>query len=240
MAEEYPVLGEKSDEALLGLIQDGDKNAFAVLVKRYSDKTYRVVYRAVFNKNDAEDIVQEAFLKLWDKPHLWRREREVKFSTWFYRVVVNLSIDRNRKKKPLPLKEGAPIVDGSASVVDMLDEKERRQVIKEFLLELPEQQQVALNLCYYEGISNREAADIMGMGLKALESLLVRAKRGLRKRPGATCQEAGENETRRLYKVYRSLRRSCREVARRYERRRSCRLCRFGGVSGLDRRGEGL
>ena len=182
MAEEFPVPGEMSDEALLDLIQDGDKSSFAVLVRRYSGKSYRLAYRVVFNKNDAEDVVQEAFLKLWDKPHLWQKKRLAKFSTWFYRVVVNLSIDRNRKKKPLPLKEGVAVVDESASAVDTLDEKERRQAIKVLLCELPEQQRVALNLCYYEGMSNREAADIMGVGLKALESLLVRGKGSLREK----------------------------------------------------------
>jgi RNA polymerase sigma-70 factor (ECF subfamily) len=188
MAAERQALNDETDEALIELVTDGDRGAFAELAKRHSKRYYRVAYRMVFNKNDAEDIAQEAFLKLWDKPYLWERNKHSKFSTWFYRVVVNLCIDRNRKKSPLRLKDGIEIVDNKASTVDSLDAQQKKQILKKLILGLPERQQVALNLCYYEGISNKEAADIMGVGLKALQSLLIRGKNTLREKTKQYCE----------------------------------------------------
>ena len=88
----------ESDEQLMSLIQVHDKHAFSVLVARHSQKFYNLAYRSLFNKADAEDIVQEAFLKVWRKPELWRPHKQTKFTTWFYRVVLNTCLDMNKKK----------------------------------------------------------------------------------------------------------------------------------------------
>ncbi len=188
MAAERQTLHDETDEALIKLVTDGDRSAFAELAQRHSTRYYRVAYRMVFDKNDAEDIVQEAFLKLWDKPYRWDSNQQSKFSTWFHRVVVNLCIDRNRKKRPFQLKEGMEIVDNKASAADSLDTQQKQQILKQLIIGLPERQQIALNLCYYEGISNKEAADIMGVGLKALQSLLIRGKNTLREKTKQYCE----------------------------------------------------
>jgi len=87
------------DESLICRIQEGSHEAFTTLVDRHSNRFYRIVYRLVSSKDDAEDIVQEAFLKLWGRPNLWDPSKRAKFTTWFYRVVINLCFDHRKKKK---------------------------------------------------------------------------------------------------------------------------------------------
>src|SRR4029450_1166697 len=94
---------DKDDHELLERIQAGSHDAFAVLVQRYTERFYRLAYRYVQNREEAEDIVQAAFLKLWEDPGKWQPERSSKFTTWFYRVVVNLCLDWQKKKRPLAL-----------------------------------------------------------------------------------------------------------------------------------------
>jgi RNA polymerase sigma-70 factor, ECF subfamily len=170
------------DEELLRLIEDGTHEAFAALVRRHTPRFYRVAYRLAVEKRDAEDIVQEAFLKLWERPTAWDRSRHTKFTTWFYRVVMNLCVDHNRKKKPLPFPEKLQPEDPRPGQ-DTAAEDRRRQVMLEALIqELPVRQQLALDLCFYEGLSNKEAAEVIGIKVKALQSLIMRAKVSLKEK----------------------------------------------------------
>lgn len=170
------------DESLIRLIKEGNHEAFSELVKRHSNKFYRIAYRIIFSKEDAEDIVQEAFLKLWQKRISWDPNKEVKFTTWFYKIIVNLCIDHNRKKKPEPLFEETQLIDNQHRQDVLLHEKEKQIMLDRFIKELPERQQLALNLCFYEAVSNQEAADIMGVNIKALQSLIMRAKTTLKEK----------------------------------------------------------
>ena len=105
MAAGWP---EKSDQELLALIQGGSHQAFAELVERHTTRFYRLAYRYVQNRETAEDLIQDAFLKLWENPASWQPERNSKFTTWFYRIVVNLCLDWQKKKRPIPLDEDIP------------------------------------------------------------------------------------------------------------------------------------
>jgi RNA polymerase sigma-70 factor (ECF subfamily) len=176
---------DKSDEELLRLISGGDHNAFAVLVTRHEKRFYLAAWRTLSDNAEAEDVTQEAFLKIWQQPDLFDPDRGVKFTTWFYRVVVNLALDRGRKKKRLvsgdwmdamPSEEASPEQETGA--------KERKIIIEAAIGELPERQKTALNLCFYEGMGNIEAAEVMGVTVKALESLLIRAKQAMRENLG--------------------------------------------------------
>lgn len=173
-----------NDEALMARVVARDHPAFAALVRRHSPKFYAVAYRSVMNKGDAEDIVQEAFVKLWNKPDAWDPRRQAKFTTWFYQVVVNACIDHARKHKPLQLPENYDIEDTRDNVVEAMAEDERNRAVTNALKALPENQRMALNLCVYEALPQKEAAQVMGISVKALESLLVRAKEQLKRRLG--------------------------------------------------------
>lgn len=168
------------DESLIQQILKGSHEAFATLVNRHSNRFYRIAYRLVSNKSDAEDIVQEAFLRLWDRPQLWNPDKQVKFTTWFYKVVINLCLDHNKKKKPVAIPEDVELVDKQPGQDALLDIHQKQALLDSFIQELPERQQLALNLCFYEGLTNKEAAEIIGAEVKALQSLIMRAKTTLK------------------------------------------------------------
>jgi RNA polymerase sigma-70 factor (ECF subfamily) len=168
------------DESLICRIQEGSHEAFAALVDRHSNRFYRIAYRLVSSRDDAEDIVQEAFLKLWDRPNLWDPGKRAKFTTWFYRVVINLCLDLRKKKKLINLPEDIAFADENPGPDVLFDVHQKQAVLERFIHELPERQQLAVNLCFYEGLSNNEAAQIIGVKVKALQSLVMRAKTTLR------------------------------------------------------------
>ncbi len=170
------------DESLIRQIQEGKPEAFGEIVDRHSKRFYSTAYRLLFSKSDAEDVVQQAFLKLWEKRLFWNPHKGAKFTTWFYRVVINLCLDHNRKKKPMPLCENMEFVDKQDCQEILLDEKRKQALLDRFIQELPERQQLALTLCFYEELSNQEAAEIIGIKLKALQSLIMRAKTTLKER----------------------------------------------------------
>ncbi|MCB1592827.1 MAG: sigma-70 family RNA polymerase sigma factor [Alphaproteobacteria bacterium] len=168
-----------SDESLMARISDGDHEAFAQLVNRHSRMFYAAAFRMCGQQEEAEDIVQEAFVKLWKKPQSWNPDAGAKFTTWFYRVVTNQARDHLRKRKPqteIPDTLG----DGQPGALEALEERRLQESLEGAIQNLPERQKEALNLCFYEGFSNKEAAEILGVGVKALESLLMRAKAALR------------------------------------------------------------
>lgn len=179
MAESWP---EKNDQALLALIQDGSHQAFAELVRRHTEPFYRLAYRYVQNRETAEDVVQDAFLRLWENPASWRPDRNSKFTTWFYRIVVNLCLDWQKKKRPMPLDEDTPLVDERETADEAMIRIQQQKLLEKEIAALPERQRMALNLCFDEGLSNQEAAEAMGLNLKALQSLIMRAKTTLRER----------------------------------------------------------
>lgn len=168
------------DESLISQIQEGNQVAFATLVNRHSNRFYRIAYRLVSSKDDAEDIVQDAFLKLWNRPNLWDPSKGTKFTTWFYRVVINLCLDHRKKKKLVNLSEGIELADEKPGADVLLDVHQKQALLERLICELPERQQLAINLCFYEGLSNNEAAQIIGVRVKALQSLIMRAKTTLK------------------------------------------------------------
>lgn len=174
-------LNDMTDEDLMARVKNADHEAFSVLVHRCSNLFYSAAYRMCGQQDDAEDIVQDAFLKLWNRPQVWDASRGAKFTTWFYRVVTNQAIDFMRKKKPAAAGDALDYVeDPRDSQQDMMEADEQSALIETVIQALPERQKTALNLCFYEELTNKDAAQIMDIGVKALESLLMRAKSGLR------------------------------------------------------------
>jgi RNA polymerase sigma-70 factor, ECF subfamily len=173
---------ERPDGELLERIREGRHDAFDVLVHRHSDRFYRLAFRVLGNAQAAEDIVQDAFLKLWEDPTRFRADRNVKFTTWFHRVVMNLCLDRRKKKTPQPLAERDEWPDEAESADVQLGRREEQRQLEREIDALPDRQRVALHLCFEENLSNQEAAERMGVKLKALQSLVMRAKTTLRQR----------------------------------------------------------
>ena len=170
------------DARLMERISKGDSLAFAALVQRHTTRFYRVAYRFTGNRTEAEDMVQEAFLKLWERPLMWQVDRNTAFTTWFYRIVVNLCLDYKKKKKPLPLLDDSWVVDERKTHEETMVHEQKQLWLEAQIAALPERQGTALNLCFYEELSNKDAAQIMGIRLKALQSLLMRAKMTLKEK----------------------------------------------------------
>lgn len=173
---------EQTDESLMDRIKDGSHQAFAILVRRHTERFFAASYRMTSNRAEAEDMVQDAFLKIWNKPDLWQSGRGAKFTTWFYRILVNQNIDRLRKSQKMTSDDSILpfIADARLNAEQQVAMNEEEKTIERALSSLPERQKTALNLCFYEGLSNAQAAQAMGIKIKALESLLMRAKAGIR------------------------------------------------------------
>ena len=179
MATAWP---EKDDNELLSLIQNGSSQAFSTLVERHTQRFYRLAYRYLQSREAAEDVVQDAFIKLWQNPALWQPEKNSKFTTWFYRIVVNLCLDSRKRKTLAPLDDGMQLIDEREPMDQTIIRVQEQKMLEKEIAALPERQRVALNLCFDEGLTNQEAAEIMGVNLKALQSLIMRAKTTLKVR----------------------------------------------------------
>jgi RNA polymerase sigma-70 factor (ECF subfamily) len=173
---------DRDDHALLEQVRQGDHEAFSVLVHRHTDRFYQLAYRYLQQRSAAEDIVQDAFLKVWEDPGRWRPEHGTRFTTWFHRVVVNLCLDWQKRKRPQSLDESAPLRDEREGQDSAVLRAQEQQLLERAIAQLPERQRTALNLCFEENLSNQEAADLMGLNLKALQSLIMRAKTTLKQR----------------------------------------------------------
>ena len=172
---------DDSDEELVLQVQKGNTEAFAMLVTRHTDYLYRIVWRTYPDIQEAEDIVQDVFLKYWMKPKQFDLSKGTRFRTWLTRVAMNRAIDMSRKKKPIPDYEYLlqQSMDDPNIPLHELEQKVEKMELEQAILNLPERQQQALNLCFYEDLKQKEAAEVMDVSVKALESLLMRAKKAL-------------------------------------------------------------
>lgn len=167
------------DAELLRAVAGGDRAAFDRLSRRHLDRAYGVALRMTGSRADAEDVVQDVFLRLWLKPGAWR-PGQAQFSTWLYRVVVNRCLDLKRRPKGADLDAIEEPQDPDSNAEDSLMQAERGRALEAAVAQLPERQRAAIVLTYTAGLRNAEAASAMDISVKAFEALLVRAKRELR------------------------------------------------------------
>jgi RNA polymerase sigma-70 factor (ECF subfamily) len=170
---------ELDDETLVAHVAGADRGAYAVLVQRHGLRYRALAQRMVGDLALAEDLVQEAFVKLWT--HADRVDPgKAKFTTWFHRIVVNRCLNEKRKRTIEPLPEGFDQPDESETAEDALVAAGDNAVLMAAVHALPDRQRTAITLSYLDGLSNMEAAEVMDLKLKAFESLLVRARGKLR------------------------------------------------------------
>ena len=168
------------DDALLARFADGDAVAARILTLRLTPRVMAHAYRLLGNRTEAEDVAQEAPLRLWRQAPVWRAG-EAKVSTWLYRVVANLCIDRRRRARggSVPLDAIPEPADGQASAADRMHDRARADALQSALNQLPERQRQAVVLRHIKGLANPEIADIMDVTVEAVESLTARGKRAL-------------------------------------------------------------
>ncbi|AMJ48886.1 RNA polymerase sigma factor [Cereibacter sphaeroides] len=177
----FDALSDVSDEALLVLYANGDSAAARALTLRMAPRALAVATRVLSDRAEAEDVTQEAMLRLWRIAPDWR-QGEARVSTWLYRVVCNLCTDRlrGRQRRASSALDDAPeVADAAPGVEEALIEGDRMRALDAALAALPERQRQAVVLRHIEGLSNPEIAEVMQIGVEAVESLTARGKRAL-------------------------------------------------------------
>ncbi|EDZ44065.1 RNA polymerase sigma-70 factor [Rhodobacteraceae bacterium HTCC2083] len=167
-----------SDDALLQLYANGDQAAARQLTLRLAPRAFKQAYRMLGVQADAEDVAQEAMMRVWKIAPEWR-SGEAKVTTWLYRVVANLCLDRLRKVQSTSLDAIDEPIDPSPSAADDMQSNARLDALQAALIALPERQRQALVLRHIEELANPEIADVMEISVEAVESLTSRGKRAL-------------------------------------------------------------
>jgi RNA polymerase sigma-70 factor (ECF subfamily) len=169
-----------SDGELMAAVTRGDALAFRQLVDRHAPAVYRYAYRVVGRASEAEDVVQDVFVKVWTRAGDWR-EGQGALGAWLRRVTTNLCIDRKRRSRRMVDGDPPDRPDAAAPVDEAVNASRLARVAAGAVAQLPERQRAAIVLTYFEELPNAAAADAMQMNVKAFESLLVRARAALAK-----------------------------------------------------------
>ncbi|WP_226550344.1 RNA polymerase sigma factor [Celeribacter naphthalenivorans] len=180
MTMPFDALNDVSDEALLISFGNGDREAARALTMRLTPKVLGYSARLLKDRAEAEDVAQEAMLRLWKIAPDWR-QGEAQVSTWLYRVVTNLCTDRLRKKRGKGLDEIAEPEDERPSQDAVLMQRQRVDALQVALDSLPDRQREAVVLRHIEGLGNPEIAEVLDISVEAVESLTARGKRALAK-----------------------------------------------------------
>ena len=186
-----------NEQELIKKVKEKDRNAFNQLVKKYMQRTYAIAYGITHNHHDAEDLSQEAFIKVWNS--ICSFTGKSSFYTWFYRILVNLCIDHQRKhsffkifrpsdsnsnENPEILHVTHNIWQNSAGLENPeknLINKELENKIKNALKKLPAKQKVVFELKYYQGLKFSEIAKILNCSEGTTKSHMFRATKKLQK-----------------------------------------------------------
>jgi RNA polymerase sigma-70 factor (ECF subfamily) len=171
-----------NDEAIFARAQQGDRSAFGLLVQRYQDRAYSIALKILHHQHDAEDATQQAFLQAWQKRQTYNSRW--RFSTWLYRIATNICIDeyrRQQRRQPVSDTLLASLATPNSPAQEY-EHQEWRQAFEAALAHVPVEARMVLMLCYMEGLSYAEVANIRGISVHTVKSQLRRAKTLLRQR----------------------------------------------------------
>ncbi|SMO46965.1 RNA polymerase, sigma subunit, ECF family [Thalassovita litoralis] len=174
----FDAFADVSDDALLVLYANGDPDAARALNIRLTPRAFGQAMRMLGDRAEAEDVAQDAMLRLWKIAPDWRRG-EAKVTTWLYRVVANLCTDRLRKQRNVDIDSVPEPEDDRDGVEGDMQNAARMAALRDALAELPDRQRQAVVLRHIEGLGNPEIAEIMEISTEAVESLTARGKRAL-------------------------------------------------------------
>jgi RNA polymerase sigma-70 factor (ECF subfamily) len=170
---------DDSDEALMARVAGGDERAFQLLSRRHLPAMLGLARRILGNAAEAEDVAQEAFMRVWTHAPRWQPLAQ--FRTWLTRVVINLCLDRKRRAPWVDLETAGDIVDPAPGAGEKAEDDERERMLAAAIEKLPVRQRSAIVLTYGDGMSNAQVAEILDTSVSAVETLLVRAKQNLRR-----------------------------------------------------------
>jgi RNA polymerase sigma factor (sigma-70 family) len=168
-----------SDDALMARVAVRDTDALRLLADRHAQLPWRIAYRMLADASEAEDVAQEAMLRLWQYADRWQAGGPG-VAAWLTRVATNACLDRIRRRRFASDEAVPERADSSPLADEMMEDDEVRQAVADCIEALPDRQRAAIVLTYYEEQQNRMAAEILAMQIKAFESLLLRARGALR------------------------------------------------------------
>jgi RNA polymerase sigma-70 factor (ECF subfamily) len=157
----------------------GETAAVQALVARKLGRVLSLAERMLGDRAEAEDVAQEAFLRVWRIAPRWR-PGAAKFDTWLHRVTLNLCLDRLRRRRERPAADPPDSPDPGPAPDRGLIAADVGRRVRAALQALPTRQRQAIVLCHYQELGNIEAASLMGVSVEALESLLSRGRRALK------------------------------------------------------------
>jgi RNA polymerase sigma-70 factor (ECF subfamily) len=173
------------DEALMRQIAAGDERAFRLLADRHLSGMLRLAQKTLGSPADADDVAQDALLRIWRNAARWRADRS-RLTTWIYTIVFRLCIDRIRGPRALPLEYASEVEDATPGAFEIMSRTgELRQLAVAMRLLQP-RQRAALTLFYHEELSGEEAAVVLGISQRAFWSLLHRARKAIQQQMDAS------------------------------------------------------
>lgn len=175
-------MDHQSDQYYIDKVLDGEVNAFAVLVERYQNLVYTVIFRMVKNKEQSEEVAQDTFVKAYESLSKYRGE--AKFSTWLYTIAYRKSLDMLKASKRMITSNVIDeINEGDIEMVNdalhLLQQKEKKQIILDCILRLPEEEAAIITLYYYEEKSVKEITKITGLKTDNIKIKLYRSRKKL-------------------------------------------------------------
>lgn len=172
-------MNDASDDELVARVALGDEAACRLLVDRHLTRMLALARRMLGNQADAEEVAQEVFLRVWTHASRWEPGR-AQFGTWLHRVATNLCLDRLRRHGTEDIDSIPEPQSDDPTPHEELERSDLARQVDRALQALPARQRAAVTLTHYQGLSNIEAAETLGISVEAVESLLGRARRQLR------------------------------------------------------------
>jgi RNA polymerase sigma factor (sigma-70 family) len=169
-----------NDYLIIQKVLAGDVNAFTVLVENYKDLAFTLALNIIMNTEDAEEVVQDAFLNAYKS--LSKFKNESKFSTWFYRIVVNASLNKRKIKKLHIVIEEPESLSDSAFEISALDNyktEEQKKFIKLSIAGLNEKERICITMYYLNELSIEEINELTGISFANVKVLLHRGRKNL-------------------------------------------------------------
>jgi RNA polymerase sigma factor (sigma-70 family) len=173
------IMDGESDDALMARVAARETAALKLLADRHAQLPWRIAYRMLADSAEAEDVAQDALLRLWQYAERWQAGGPG-VAAWLTRVATNACLDRLRRRRFTSDEAVPERADESALADEAIEEDEVRKAVAECIEALPDRQRAAIVLTYYEERQNKMAAEILAMQVKAFESLLLRARAALR------------------------------------------------------------
>ncbi|WP_233194509.1 RNA polymerase sigma factor [Aquimarina sp. I32.4] len=175
-------MNHQSDQYYIDKVLDGQVNMFSVLVERYQSLVYTVVYRMLKNKEQAEEVAQDTFVKAYKA--LDRYRGDAKFSTWLYTIAYRKSLDALKVNKRFvsssDIKEiGEENIELVEDALSCLQAKERKQIILDSIMKLPEDEAAIITLYYFEEKSVKEIVEIVNLTADNVKIKLYRSRKKL-------------------------------------------------------------